>query len=395
MRILEVREAAVPVASSMRNAAFDFSEMTSSVVAVLTDRVAEGRPVVGFAFNSTGRYACGAPMRARFIPRLLAADPETLLDAEGFLDPERALAAMLRREKPGGEAERSVPVGTIETALWDAAAKARGLPLHALLARRYGPGTPGGRVRCYVGGGWYRPGEGVAELQDEIRRHRDSGYRAVKIKVGGAPVVGDLRRIEGALRVLGDPADLAVDANGAFDRARALSYAAALAPLGLRWLEEPAPPHDYALYAEVAAAYAPAIGTGENLYAAQDVLNIIRFGGLRPDRDVLQMDPPQCFGLATFARMVTEAEAVGFDRARVFPHGGNQMSLAAVGGLGLGGCESYPGVFGTFAGFADDARVENGWMRLPDRPGVGFEGQAALYALMRGLAPECGGRTTA
>ena len=388
MRILDIRESAVTVTSALRNAAFDFSEMTSSVVALVTDRVFDGRPVVGFAFNSTGRYACGGPMRARFIPRLLAADPDALLDAEGMIDPERALAVMLRREKPGGEAERSVPVGTIETALWDAVAKAWGLPLHALLARRYGSGDPGSRVRCYVGGGWYRPGEGVAELVDELRRHRDAGYRMVKIKVGGLPVAEDQRRIEAALRVLGDPADLAVDANGAFDRGRALDYAAMLAPYGLRWLEEPAPPNDYALYAEIAGCYGPALGTGENLYAPQDVANMLRFGGLRPDRDVLQMDPPQCFGLATFARMVSDARTAGFSRAQIFPHGGNQMSLAVVGGLGLGGCESYPGVFGAFAGFADDASVEDGWMQLPERPGIGFEGQAALHALMRRIAPE-------
>lgn len=388
MRILDIREAAVPVASAMRNAAFSFAEMTTSVVAVVTDRVRDGRRVVGFAFNSTGRYACGGPMRARFAPRLLAAAPDSLLDADGILDPERALPVMLKGEKPGGDAERSIPIGTIETALWDAAAKARGIPLHALLAQRYGVGTPSGRVRCYVGGGWYRPGEGLSELMDEILRHLDAGYRMVKIKIGGVPLEEDRRRIELALLVLDDPSRLAVDANGAFDRDRAFAYADMLAPYRLRWLEEPAPPHDYALYAEVAERYAPPIATGENLYAPQDVVNIIRFGGLRPSQDVLQVDPPQAFGISTFAGIVATAEKAGFARAQIFPHGGNQMSLAVVGGLGLGGCEAYPGVFGPFAGYADDAQVEDGWLRLPDRPGIGFEGQSALYCMMRDIAPE-------
>lgn len=388
MRILDIRETAVPVRSSMRNAVFDFSEMTTSIVAVVTDRVAEGRPVVGFAFNGTGRYACGAAMRARFIPRLLKEPPEALLDAEGFVDPEKCVAVMSRREKPGGEAERAWAIGTIETAIWDAVAKARGLPLWALLARRYGPGTPSGRVFCYVGGGWYRPGQTVADLQDEMRRHRDAGYVLLKTKVGGLPLDEDRRRIEGVLEIVGDPRNLAVDANGAFDRDRAFAYAEMLAPYGLRWFEEPVAPTDFALYAEVCARYQPAIGTGENLYSLQDVRNMIRFGGLRPDRDVLQVDPPQAFGLSHFARIVEAAEAAGFSRAQIFPHGGNQMSLACVGGLGLGGCEAYPGVFGAFAGYADDARVEEGWMRLPDRPGIGFEAQSELYALMRELAPE-------
>ena len=115
MRITDIRETAVPLKSTLRNAVFDFSEMTTSVVAVITDVVRDGKPVTGFAFNSTGRYACGAQMRDRFIPRILQAKPESLLDASGNnLDPEKILVAMMQREKPGGHTERSVAIGTIE-----------------------------------------------------------------------------------------------------------------------------------------------------------------------------------------------------------------------------------------------------------------------------------------
>ena len=141
MRITDIREAAVPLNSSLRNAAFDFSEMTTSVVAVITDVVREGRPVAGFAFNSTGRYACGAQMRDRFIPRILKAPPESLVNSRGDnLDPEKILACMMQREKPGGHTERSVAVGTIEVAVWDAIAKIAGKPLHRVLAKRYNGG---------------------------------------------------------------------------------------------------------------------------------------------------------------------------------------------------------------------------------------------------------------
>src|SRR5229473_1450226 len=100
MRIIDIRETAVPLKSNLKNSSFDFSEMTTSVVAVLTDVVREGRPVVGFAFNSTGRYACGEPMRARFIPRILRADPKSLLDESGEnFDPAKILAVMRQREK--------------------------------------------------------------------------------------------------------------------------------------------------------------------------------------------------------------------------------------------------------------------------------------------------------
>jgi L-alanine-DL-glutamate epimerase-like enolase superfamily enzyme len=387
MRIVDIREVAVPLKTSMRNAAFDFSEMTTSVVAVVTDAMRSGKPVIGYAFNSTGRYACGAQMRARFIPRILNAEPETLVDASGAnLDPEKILACMMQREKPGGHTERSIAIGTIEVACWDAVAKIEEKPLHRVLAERYNAGKLQEKVQCYVGGGWYHPGKGVEHLQQEIRRRLDEGYTTMKIKVGGAPIPEDVARIEAGLKIVGDGSHLAVDANGAFDRDRALAYGRALKPFGLRWFEEPTDPLDYALLAEVAHQYPSAIGTGENLFSTQDVENLVRFGGLRSDRDILQIDVPQSYGIVQFSRTLQTLERHGWRRASVFPHGGNQMTLHIVGGFGLGGCEAYPDVFGPFAGFADDAKVEDGWLRLPGRPGIGFEAQNELYAVMRTLA---------
>jgi L-alanine-DL-glutamate epimerase-like enolase superfamily enzyme len=260
------------------------------------------------------------------------------------------------------------------------------VPLHRLLADRYSGGRLPDKVFCYVGGGWYRPGQTVADLQDEMRRHLDAGYTMVKMKVGGMPVAEDCRRIEAVLEVLGNEVRLAVDANGKFARGEALAYAKALRPFGLKWLEEPCHPLDYALYAEIAAAYDAPLATGENLYSTQDVENLVRFGGLRAGRDFIQVDPPQAYGIAQYGATVAMLEGMSWNRCSLFPHGGNQMSLAIAAGFGLGGAESYPGVFGAFGGFADDATVEDGFLSLSDRPGIGFEGQAALYALMRPLA---------
>ncbi len=386
MRIVDIRETAVPLKSKLANSSFDFSEMTTSVVAVITDVVRKGKPVCGFAFNSTGRYACGAQMRARFIPRILSADPALLLDAQGRLDPAAMLAVMMKREKPGGHSERSIAIGTIEVAIWDALAKILDKPLHVLLAERYGGGAAPTRVFCYVGGGWYWPGQTIKDLQDEMRRHLDAGYTLVKMKVGGFPLDEDLRRLEAVLAVVGSGDRLAVDANCRLERAEALRYAQALAPFRLRWLEEPCDPLDFALLSDIADAYEPPLAAGENLYSTQDLENLLRFGGLRADRDVIQIDPPQAYGIVQFARSVDMLKRRGWLRSAVFPHGGNQMSLAIAAGFGLGGAESYPGVFGDFGGFADDARVENGTVTLSDRPGIGFEGQSALYRIMRELS---------
>jgi L-alanine-DL-glutamate epimerase-like enolase superfamily enzyme len=390
MRIVDIRETAIPLKSHLENSSFDFSEMTTSIVAVITDVVRAGRPVVGFAFNSTGRYACGAQMRERFIPRLLRADPATLVDDRGDnFAPARVLAVMTAREKIGGDAERAIPIGTIEVAVWDAVGKIADQPLHRVLAERFsGGGSPEtlpDRVFCYVGGGWYWPGQTIADLKDEMRRHLAAGYTMVKMKVGGLPLDEDCRRIEAVLSVLGSENRLAVDANGKFDRGAALACARALKPFSLRWFEEPCHPLDFSLYAEIAAIYDPPLATGENLYSTEDVANLVRFGGLRAGHDFIQVDPPQAYGIAQYARTVAMLEAQGWGRAQLFPHGGNQMSLAIAAGFGLGGAESYPGVFGAFGGFADDARVEDGYVTLSDRPGIGFEGQSVLYRLLSSL----------
>ena len=387
MRIVDIRETAIPLKSTLANSSFDFTEMTTSVVAVITDVVRNGKPVCGFAFNSTGRYACGAQMRARFIPRILAADPISLLDASGSnLDPAKILACMMRREKAGGHSERSIAIGTIEVAVWDAVAKIADKPLRVLLAERFNGGKIPDKVFCYVGGGWYWPGQTIKDLQDEMRRHLAAGYTMVKMKVGGLPLDEDIRRLEAVLEVVGSGEHLAVDANCKFDRAEALRYAKALAPFKLRWFEEPCDPLDFALFAELAKNYAPPLATGENLYSTQDVENLVQFGGFRPGRDIIQIDPPQAYGIGQYAKTLDMLAGHGWPRSAMFPHGGNQMSLAMAAGFGLGGAESYPGVFGDFGGFADDARIEAGMISLSDRPGIGFEGQQRLFRIMRELA---------
>src|SRR6478735_1536464 len=149
MKITAIREVAVPINSTIRNAVFDFSEMTTSVVAVITDVMRDGKPVAGFAFNSTGRYACGAQMRDRLIPRVMKAAPETLANDTGDnLDPEKILACMMQREKPGGHTERSVPIGTIEVACWDAVAKIAGVPLHRTLSKKYNKNKKLSKIPC-------------------------------------------------------------------------------------------------------------------------------------------------------------------------------------------------------------------------------------------------------
>jgi L-alanine-DL-glutamate epimerase-like enolase superfamily enzyme len=387
VRIVEIREKAVSIASPIANAYIDFSKMTCSVVAVVTDVVRDGRRVVGYGFNSNGRYAQGALMRERFVPRLMAAPPEALVDeANDNLDPFRVWATMMANEKPGGHGERSVAVGTIDMAVWDAVAKIAGAPLHRLLADRYRGGVADERVWVYAAGGYYYPGKDHRALQDEMRGYLDRGYRDVKMKIGGAPLEEDLRRIEAVLAVVGDGSSLAVDANGRFDLETALAYGAAMAPFALSWYEEAGDPLDYELQAQLARRYAGPLATGENLFSHQDARNLVRYAGMRPDRDWLQFDCALSYGLVEYLRTLDAIAQHGWSTRRVVPHGGHQMSLEIAAGLHLGGNESYPDVFAPFGGFADGIAVEDGYVRLPDVPGIGFEAKRDLYAVMRELA---------
>ena len=389
MRIVDIREKTVSIASPIANAYIDFSRMTCSVVAVVTDVIRDGRTVVGFGFNSNGRYGQGALMRERFFPRLNEADPATLIDeAHDNLDPFAVWNVLMANEKPGGHGERSVAVGTIDMAVWDAVAKIAGVPLYQLLAERHGNGVPDHRVWVYAAGGYYYPGKDHAQLQAELRSYQDRGYRVCKMKVGAASLDEDLARIEAALDVVGGGCNLAVDANGRFDIDTAIRFGEAIRPYDLFWYEEAGDPLDYALQAELGRHYPLPMATGENLFSHQDARNLLRFGAMNPDRDWLQFDCALSYGLVEYLRTLEVVEAEGWSRRRIVPHGGHQMSLNIAAGLHLGGNESYPDVFQPFGGFADGLSVEDGYVRLPDVPGIGFEAKAPLHTLMRGMVED-------
>ena len=382
MRIVDVVEITKPIASPIRNAYIDFSKMTASLVAVVTNVMRDGRRVVGYGFNSNGRYGQGGLIRERFRNRIIEAEPASLLDDAGTnLDPHRIWAAMMSNEKPGGHGERSVAVGTLDVAVWDAVAKIAGKPLFRLLAERH-KRKADPRVFVYAAGGYYYPGKGIEQLRAEMRSYLDRGYNVVKMKIGNG-VAEDRPRIEGVLKELGGKAQLAVDANGRLTLKQAIAYAKMLQEYPLFWYEEAGDPLDYALQAALAEFYPAPMATGENLFSHQDARNLLRYGGMRPDRDWLQFDCALSYGLCEYQRTLEAVEAAGWSRTRCIPHGGHQMSLAIAAGLGLGGNENYPDLFQPFGGFPDDVRVENGHIVMPELPGIGFEGKSALYKAMR------------
>lgn len=386
MRIIDIREVTKPIASPIRNAYIDFSKMTTSLVAVVTDVVRDGQRVVGYGFNSNGRYGQGGLIRERFRARILEAAPETLLsDAGDNFDPHRVWAAMMSNEKPGGHGERSVAVGTIDMAIWDAVAKIEGKPLFRHLAELHERDADP-RVFVYAAGGYYYPGKENSALRAEMRSYLDRGYTVVKMKIGGASLDEDRARIEAVLNEIGSQAQLAVDANGRFDLETAIAYAKMLRAYPLFWYEEIGDPLDYALQAAVSEFYDAPMATGENLFSHQDARNLLRYGGMRADRDFLQFDCALSYGLVEYLRTLDVLRQFGWSPTRCIPHGGHQMSLNIAAGLGLGGNESYPDLFQPYGGFPDGVSVQNGHIIMPELPGIGFEGKADLISVMRELA---------
>jgi D(-)-tartrate dehydratase len=387
VRIVAVKEITLPVGISGANAAIRYDAMTVSLIAVATDAVRAGKRIVGFGLDSHGRYGHGKLLLERFVPRIMNADPASLLDADGTtLDPAAVWRAAMRDEKAGGHGERAGALGLLDMAIWDIVAKLEDKPLWRVLAERDGNDAADGQVFVYASGGHYRDGDDLARLATELRGHRDAGFTLSKIKIGGASLDRDLARIEAALAILGDGPRLAVDANAAFDRARAEAYLERLAPYRLAWVEEPAPPLDFALHAALAARYASPLATGENLFAADEVRNLLRYGGLRADRDFIQVDIALAYGLVEYARVLALLAEHGWSRARCLPHAGHFLALHAAAGLGLAGHECAPDPALILGGLPDGLRVEDGSVRLDEHPGIGFERKPALQPHLAALA---------
>ncbi len=388
MRVTRIVEQPIRLHGAIANAVVDFSRHTVSLVAVVSDVIRNGKPVTGIAFNSIGRFAQGGILRDRMIPRVLAASPDTLLDDAGRIDPARVLTTAMSDEKPGGHGDRASAAAALELACWDLNAKLDEEPACVTIARRFRRVAPSARVPAYAAGGYYYPGDpdaGIARLRAEMRGYRDQGYHAVKMKIGGAPLRDDLARLEAVMDVVGSGGRVAVDANGRFDRSAAIDWAKALAPYQLRWYEEPGDPLDFELNQAVIECYDGAVATGENLFSVPEVTNLVRYGGMRCGLDIFQMDAGLSYGLTEYARMLAVLEAHGFDRRHTSPHGGHLINLHIVAGMGLGGCESYPGVFAPFGGYPAECGLSDGTVAPTDAPGFGLEQKGELAELIADL----------
>jgi L-alanine-DL-glutamate epimerase-like enolase superfamily enzyme len=388
MKIVDIRHITVPIKSDMANAFINFSKMDVSVLAIVTDVIRDGKPVIGYGFNSNGRYAQPGILSHRIIPRLLEANPDSLINEKtGNLDPKLIWQSAMINEKPGGHGDRAVAVGILDMAAWDLASKLVEKPVHKFMAEESKSGikTPLEKVWVYAAGGYYYKNQALSSLTSEMLGYIDLGYRTVKMKIGAVPLPEDLVRIEAVLNVLPSGCTLAVDANGRFSAQLAVEYAQALNKLPIHWYEEPTDPLDFQSLGKVRSAYEGVLATGENIMSGQDAKNLALYGGMDPEKDVLQMDAALSYGFVEYDQTLKTLGDLGWKSSRFVPHGGHQFNLAIVAACGLGGCESYPGIFEPFGGFADGYKVENGYISLPEVPGIGLESKASLAPILNQL----------
>ena len=383
MKIIEIVEQIFPINSAIKNAYIDFSKMDCSVVAIKTDQYINGDQIIGYGFHSNGRYAVSELLKKRFIPRIKDLDSKGLLNDEGNnFSPEKIWKAMMHNEKPGGHGERSTAVGTLDMAIWDLVAKIEQKPLYEVLANKYGNKQFTNKIFVYAAGGYYYPGKDVAMLQEEMKSYVDQGFTTVKMKIGGASLKEDLIRIESVLKIVGHGNNLCVYANGKFDLPTAITYAKALEPYKLKWYEEAGDPLDFDLNAKLCEQYPNSIATGENLFSMQDARNLIRYGGMRKNKDWLQFDCSLSYGLVEYLKTLEMIKDYGWSATRIIPHGGHQLSCNIAAGLGLGGNEIYPNLFQPFGGFPDNSLVENSFVSFPKFVGLGLESKAKLKVIL-------------
>ncbi|MAM67791.1 MAG: mandelate racemase [Rhodospirillaceae bacterium] len=384
MRIIEIREKPVSLSDPMSNAAINFQEMTASAVAIVVDAGHKGT-FTGYGFSSVGRYAQSGLIAERFAPRLKAL--EEVEGADGGLDPVRGWAAMMANEKPGGDGDRAGAVGVLDMALWDVAAKIEGTPLWRILSERYNEDRHHDLVPVYATGGHYYPDGDLEALREEIRGYTDQGYERIKIKCGQGDLADDCSRIEAALSVLdGDGSRLAVDVNCMCSTSGdTQEMADAYSPYGLSWIEEPGHPHDFELLKALTDYYEGAIATGENLFSMSETYNLLIYGGLRGDRDLIQVDPALSYGMVEYANIVKLSEAGEWPRSQMVPHAGHLLAYHAVAGLSLGAHEIAARPDFILGGLQEDVMVADGHATLSQTPGVGFESHPKLWKVLQTL----------
>jgi L-alanine-DL-glutamate epimerase-like enolase superfamily enzyme len=239
----------------------------------------------GWGFSWTPQIGAGA------VRALLAEDISSFAVGRSA-DPEQLWQPLWQHlHEAGGGGVTTIAMAGLDLALWDAAARDRGVPVSELLGRK--------RATARVYGSGVNLHYSLDDLVAQVSRWVEAGFSAVKVKVGKPDLAEDLDRIAAVREVLGPDRALMIDANQRWDLDRATRSVAALAAFDLAWIEEPLRADDLPGHADLARRIGVPIAVGENLHtayrfaefldagAAQIVQpNIVRVGGITPFRRI-------------------------------------------------------------------------------------------------------------
>lgn len=329
---------------SYSNSILNFNSEALTFVRVETD---EGLTGVSLAKPPDAAF------RDQIVARLLGEDP--LNYASNWY---RMFTGWRKRIVKG---DAIAAIGAIDIALWDLRGKIMNAPVYQVL------GGFRNRVPVYAAGGYYAEGKGIAELGEELNSYVAAGYRAVKIKVGGAPFKEDVARVHGAREAIGPDIGLMVDANNAWNSHEALKFARAVEDCDLAWYEEPCWPDDLDGARRLCDALDMPVASGEVEYTRWGFRDLIERGAA----DIIQADPCYCGGLTEWVRIAALASAHHMYMA---PHGQHYLGAHAVAAVDNGLIvESYLPLRPWQDRFISGPELDNGDLVLTDAPGLGLE----------------------
>jgi L-alanine-DL-glutamate epimerase-like enolase superfamily enzyme len=344
----------VPLNSPVRWATREVSAREFVVV-----RIASGSGHVGVGYTYAGMHA--ARSLATYIEDVMA---PRLIDLPENA-PTRPWADLFQETILVGRRGFALrALSAIDLALWDLLGSVTGQPLYALL------GGVHDSVPAYASGGYYRPGDPLENVEREITRYLELGFRDVKIKVGGLAPDVDAVRVERVRSLIGPAGRVALDANNAWRFPfEAIRFARMVEEFDPWWLEEPLPPDDIKGHAEVARALDMPVATGEIHSSRWDFRDLIESHGA----DILQPDAAVIGGVSEWMKVAHAATTFGYP---VAPHWNQDVHVHLAGAVANCLAVEWFDLEQDIVNFDRlltlPLRPENGILTVPDRPGLGL-----------------------
>ena len=223
------------------------------------------------------------------------------------------------------------------------------------------------KIRVYAAGGYYEEDKTAADLANEMEGYVSEGFRAVKMKVGGASLAVDVERVAAVRKALGPDIDILVDANNKWRAYEAIRFGRAIEKFNPFWFEEPVEPDDFAGSAEAKQALDIPIVAGENEFTRWGARELLLAGSA----DILNLDTFRAGGITEYRKIAGMASAF---HVPVAPHGSPYAAvhlLASIPNTLI--METYPGIYSSYNPVLPLFPVKDGYITAPDKPGLGID----------------------